>query len=68
MPEIPKPSGTVVVVRDGAAGLELLLLERTPRGLDTPGMLIGVEQRKFLPALLPLGFNRLRVVARLHLD
>ena len=27
----PKPSGTVVVVRDRADGLELLLLQRTPR-------------------------------------
>ena len=34
-PQTPKPSGTVVVVRDGDAGLELLLLERTPRG-DEP--------------------------------
>ena len=29
--EIPKPSGTVVVIREGGAQLELLLLERTPR-------------------------------------
>jgi 8-oxo-dGTP pyrophosphatase MutT (NUDIX family) len=29
--ESPKPSGTVVVVRDGSLHLELLLLERTPR-------------------------------------
>jgi 8-oxo-dGTP pyrophosphatase MutT (NUDIX family) len=29
--EIPKPSGTVVVIREGGARLELLLLERTPR-------------------------------------
>jgi 8-oxo-dGTP pyrophosphatase MutT (NUDIX family) len=35
VPETPKPSGTVVVVRDGDAGLELLLLERSPRG-DEP--------------------------------
>jgi 8-oxo-dGTP pyrophosphatase MutT (NUDIX family) len=34
VPETPKPSGTVVVVRDADVGLELLLLERTPRGSD----------------------------------
>src|SRR4029453_2172024 len=31
-PQTPRPSGTVVVVRDAAPGFELLLLERTPRG------------------------------------
>jgi len=30
-PQTPRPSGTVVVVRDAAPGFELLLLERTPR-------------------------------------
>jgi 8-oxo-dGTP pyrophosphatase MutT (NUDIX family) len=30
-PQTPRPSGTVVVVRDVAPGFELLLLERTPR-------------------------------------
>jgi 8-oxo-dGTP pyrophosphatase MutT (NUDIX family) len=30
-PSIPRPSGTVVVVRDADSGFELLLLERTPR-------------------------------------
>jgi 8-oxo-dGTP pyrophosphatase MutT (NUDIX family) len=30
-PSTPRPSGTVVVVRDADAGFELLLLERTPR-------------------------------------
>src|SRR5215468_8759910 len=30
-PHTPRPSGTVVVVRDATAGFELLLLERTPR-------------------------------------
>ena len=30
-PSTPRPSGTVVVVRDTDAGFELLLLERTPR-------------------------------------
>jgi len=32
MPAEPRPSGTVVVVRDTRAGLEVLLLERTVRG------------------------------------
>ncbi len=31
MSDAPRPSGTVVVVRDGASGLELLLLERNTR-------------------------------------
>ncbi len=31
-PSPPKPSGTVVAVRDGGVGLEVLLLERAPRG------------------------------------
>jgi 8-oxo-dGTP pyrophosphatase MutT (NUDIX family) len=32
----PKPSATVVLLRDGADGVELLLLQRAPRG-DRPG-------------------------------
>lgn len=32
----PKPSATVVLLRDGASGLELLLLQRAPKG-DKPG-------------------------------
>ncbi len=35
-PPEPKPSATVVLLRDGAAGLELLLLQRAPKG-DAPG-------------------------------
>jgi 8-oxo-dGTP pyrophosphatase MutT (NUDIX family) len=35
--DIPKPSGTVVVVRDGVAGLEVLLLERSSRREDRTG-------------------------------
>jgi 8-oxo-dGTP pyrophosphatase MutT (NUDIX family) len=35
-PPEPKPSATVVLLRDGAAGLELLLLQRAPKG-DKPG-------------------------------
>lgn len=31
-PQTPRPSGTVVVVRDADLGFELLLLERTPQG------------------------------------
>lgn len=37
MSDAPKPSGTVVVVRDASDGLELLLLQRAPRKDGKPG-------------------------------
>jgi 8-oxo-dGTP pyrophosphatase MutT (NUDIX family) len=37
MPPEPLPSATVVVLRDGAAGLEVLLLDRVPSAEGKPG-------------------------------
>jgi 8-oxo-dGTP pyrophosphatase MutT (NUDIX family) len=49
--DTPKPSGTVVVVRDAGPKLELLLLERTPRAGDSfpwvfPGGKVDAADRR----------------------